>query len=182
MLIINERRSGSVRDIRKIVFIGLLISLQVVLTRFLGIETPIVRVSFGFLPLALSGMLFGPLVGGITGAMADILGMLIFPKGAYFPGFTVSTALSGVVYGIFLYKKPKSIINISLAAIVVTLFINLGLNTLWLSMLTGKAVYAIITPRIVKNLIELPIRVIVIYTAWKAVGTYLTKSNEKIAI
>lgn len=170
------------KDIRKMVFIGLLIALQVVLTRFLGIETPIVRVSFGFLPLALSGMLFGPLVGEITGAVADILGMLIFPKGAYFPGFTVSTALSGVVYGIFLYKRPKNIFNISVAAITITLFINLGLNTLWLSMLTGKAVYAIITPRIVKNLIELPIRIIVIYTAWKTVGSYLNKNNEKMAI
>ncbi|WP_027624850.1 folate family ECF transporter S component [Clostridium lundense] len=170
------------RDTKKIVFIGLLVALQVILTRFLGIETPIVRVSFGFLPLALAGMLFGPLVGGITGASADILGMLIFPKGAYFPGFTVSTALSGAIYGMFLHKKSKSIVNISIAAISITLFINLGLNTLWLSMLTGKGVYAIITPRIIKNLIELPIRVIVIYTAWKAVGSCLNKNNEKMAV
>lgn len=170
------------RNTRRMVFVGLLIALQVVLTRFLGIETPIVRVSFGFLPLALSGMLFGPLVGGVTGAAADIVGMLIFPKGAYFPGFTVSTALSGVVYGFFLYKKPKSLLNISISAIAITLFINLGLNTLWLSMMTGKAVYAIIAPRIVKNLIELPIRVMVIYTAWKAVGIYLNKNNEKMAM
>ncbi|KAJ51172.1 ECF transporter S component (folate family) [Clostridium tetanomorphum] len=170
------------RNTRKMIFVSLLVALQVLLTRFLGIETPIVRVSFGFLPLALSGILFGPLVGGICGALADIIGMLVFPKGAYFPGFTVSTALSGVVYGFFLYKKPKNLFNILIAAIIITLFINLGLNTLWLSMITGKGVYAIIIPRIVKNLIELPIRVTIIYAAWKAVGVYLNKNSEKMAI
>ncbi|WP_186429923.1 folate family ECF transporter S component [Clostridium sp. BSD9I1] len=170
------------KNTRKMVFLGLFISLQVILTRFLGIEAPIIRVSFGFLPLALCGMLFGPLYGGICGAIADILGMLIFPKGAYFPGFTLSTALSGVVYGIFLYKRPKSMINIILAVLIITIFINLGLNTIWLSMITGKAVYAIIVPRIIKNLIEIPVKVPLIYMCWKAIGHYMDKSFRNVAV
>lgn len=170
------------KNTRKMVFLGLFISLQVILTRFLGIETPIIRVSFGFLPLALCGMLFGPLYGGICGAIADILGMLIFPKGAYFPGFTLSTALSGVIYGIFLYKRPKSMINIILAVFVTTIFINLGINTIWLSMITGKAVYVIIVPRIIKNLIEIPVKVLVIYMCWKSIGHYMDKSFRNVAV
>lgn len=170
------------KNTRRMVFLGLFISLQVILTRFLGIETPIIRVSFGFLPLALCGMLFGPLYGGICGAIADILGMLVFPKGAYFPGFTLSTALSGVVYGIFLYKRPKSMINIILVVLIITIFINLGLNTIWLSMITGKAVYAIIVPRIIKNLIEIPVKVPLIYMFWKAIGHYMDKSFRNVAV
>ncbi|WP_315114318.1 folate family ECF transporter S component [uncultured Clostridium sp.] len=167
---------------RKLIFISFFIALQVVLTRFLGIETPIIRISFGFLPLAMTGMLFGPVWGGVAGAVADLLGMAIFPKGAYFPGFTLSTALSGAIYGLFLYKKSKNLVNITLATAIVVIFVNLGLNSLWLSMITGKGLYALIIPRIIKNLIELPVRVFVIYVSWKSIGSYYNKTYTDVAV
>lgn len=176
------RGGGAMRNIQKLVTLSFLIALQVLLTRFLGIETPVIRISFGFIPLALSGALFGPIAGGIVGALADIIGMMVFPKGAYFPGFTISNALSGMIYGYFLYNKPKKIINISLAVISVMIFVNIGLNTIWLSMLTKKGVYAIIGPRIIKNLIEVPIKVSCIYFVWKLVGVHLNKDIKKIAV
>lgn len=168
------------RNIQKLVTLSFLIALQVLLTRFLGIETPVIRISFGFIPLALSGALFGPMAGGIVGALADIIGMMVFPKGAYFPGFTLSTALSGMIYGYFIHNKPKNVLNIALAVISVMLFVNIGLNTIWLSMLTKKGAYAIIVPRIVKNLIEVPIKVSCIYFVWKLVGVHLNKGIKKI--
>lgn len=157
---------------QKLTFISFFIALQVVLTRFLAVETPILRISFGFLPLAMVGIMFGPLWGGAAGAIADILGMLIFPKGAFFPGFTLSTALSGAIYGLVVYKRPKNIVNIAIATAIVVIFVNLGLNSLWISMTTGKALYALIGPRVIKNAIELPVRVVTIYVAWKAIGGY----------
>ncbi|RXM74381.1 folate family ECF transporter S component [Clostridium tetani] len=170
------------RNIQKLVTLSFLIALQVLLTRFLGIETPVIRISFGFIPLALSGALFGPIAGGIVGALADLIGMMVFPKGAYFPGFTISNALSGVIYGYFLHNKPKKIFNIALAVISVMLFVNIGLNTVWLSILTKKGVYAIIGPRIIKNLIEVPIKVSCIYFVWKLVGVHLNKDIKNIAV
>lgn len=65
--------------VNKIVYMGLLIALKVILTRFLSIQTPIVRIGFGFLPIAVAGIMFGPIFAGIA-AIADILGMIIFPK------------------------------------------------------------------------------------------------------
>ncbi|WP_243108587.1 folate family ECF transporter S component [Clostridium rectalis] len=170
------------KDTKKMVIVSLLIALQVVLTRFLGIETPIVRISFGFLPLSICAAIFGPVVGAIAAVAADIIGMLVFPKGAYFPGFTLSAALSGFIYGFFLHRKPKSLLSIILAAVCVTLFVNLGLNTLWLSMITKNAVYAVILPRIVKNLVELPIRISMIYISWRAIGMYFNKNFTNISM
>lgn len=169
------------RNIQKLVTLSFLIAIQVFLTRFLAIETPVIRISFGFIPLALSGALFGPIAGATAGILSDIIGMMVFPKGAYFPGFTVSNALSGMIYGYFLYNKPKKILNISLAVISVMLFINIGLNTVWLSILTGKGVYAIIGPRIIKNLIEVPIKVSCIYLVWKLIGVHLNKDIKNVA-
>ena len=161
---------------RKLVFVGILIALDVILTRFFSITTPIVRVGFGFVAVSLGAMLYGPIIGGVVGAVADLIGMMLFPQGTYFPGFTISAFLGGVIYALFLHKKPKTIINIALAVLTITIVVNLGLNTLWLSMLTGNAVFAIIMPRIVKQLVLLPIQVLTIYITWRYVGEKIQKS------
>lgn len=155
------------RNIRKMVFLALFIALEVVLTRFLSIQTPIVRIGFTFLPIALSSMMFGPWFGGIAAALADILGMMIFPVGgAYFPGFTLTAFLTGTIYGIFLYKKPKNLFRISMAVIVISVIINLGLDTLWLWMITGKAIMVLLPARVIKCLIMIPMQIPMIHVVW----------------
>jgi len=85
---------------------GLFIALQVVLGRWLAIDIIFMRVSLVFIPMALGGVILGPLWNGIICAAADIAGFLLVPsQGAYFPGFTVSAFLSGAAYGFFL-KTP----------------------------------------------------------------------------
>ncbi len=155
------------RNTRKLVFLALFIALEVVLTRFLSIQTPIVRIGFTFLPIALSSMMFGPWFGGIAAALADILGMMIFPAGgAYFPGFTLTAFLTGSIYGIFLYRKPKNLLRISMAVIVISVIINLGLDTLWLWMITGKAIMVLLPARVIKCLIMIPIQIPMIHVVW----------------
>lgn len=158
---------------RPLVFIAILVSIEVILTRFFAIQTPIIRIGFGFIPIALSAIFFGPVMGGITAALADILGMMIFPKGAYFPGFTLSAFLGGFIYGIFLYNRPKSFLNITLSVLIITFAIHLGLNTLWISILTGKAYTVLILPRIIKEALLLPIQVALIHFTWQYVGKRL---------
>lgn len=147
---------------KTITYMSLFIALEVILTRFLAIQTPIVRISFTFLPIALSAMLFGPLFGGIAAALADLVGMMLFPSGPFFPGFTLTAFLTGVIYGLFLYKKPATLVQISLAVIVVTVVITLGLDTVWLWLITGQGIWAILPVRIIKALIMAPIQVAVI--------------------
>lgn len=158
---------------RVLVFVALLISMEVVLTRFLSIETPIVRIGFGFLPIAFSAIFFGPAIGGLTAMLADILGMMIFPKGAYFPGFTFSALVGGVIYGLFLYNKPKSLIRVGAAVLLITIFVDLGMNTLWLIMITGKTGAAILVPRLLKCAIMFPVQAGTIYMAWNYVGNII---------
>lgn len=155
---------------RILVTVGLLIALDIILTRFLAIQTPILRISLGFIPLALSGMLFGPLTGGITAALSDILGMMILPSGAYFPGFTFSAFCSGCIYGIFLHKKERSLLRTALAVTLIISVVDLGLNTLWLSFITGKAALILLWPRLTKSLLILPVQVFLIHTLCRSVA------------
>ncbi len=164
---------------RPMVFIAILVAIEVVLTRFFAIETPIIRVGFGFVPITLSAIIFGPIIGGITAATADVLGMLLFPKGVYFPGFTLSAFLTGLTYGLFLYNKPKKFFNITLSVLIITLVIHLGLNTLWISILTGKAYRVLILPRIIKELLLIPVQIILIHFSWQYAGR---KIREKFLL
>ena len=73
--------------VRTIVYLGVLTALEIVLSRFLSISAWNLKIGFSSVPVALAGMLFGPLAGGIVGALGDLLGAVLFPIGPYFPGF-----------------------------------------------------------------------------------------------
>lgn len=144
---------------------AMLIAIQIVLVRFVSIQTPFQRLSFGFLPLAMAGILFGPGYGLAVAAIADFLGATLFPTGgAFWPGFTIVTACSGLVYGLLLHEKPgagwsqgKRIFRIILAVAIVNIFVHIGLGTLNLAIMYNKGFLVLLPGRIAKNLIMIPI-------------------------
>lgn len=79
-------------NIKILVSVSALIALEVILSRFLSIATPVVKIGFGFVPIAVCAMLYGPIWAGAAGALADFLGATLFPIGAYFPGFTLGVS------------------------------------------------------------------------------------------
>ncbi len=127
------------------------------------------RISLTFIPVAASAYLLGPVAAMIVGGFGDLLGCLFFPSGAYFPGFTLSAILGGVIYGICLYRCPSKqiILRVILAKVLIIVFVNIGLNTLWLSMMYGKAFFVLLTTRVVKNLILLPVQSIILLAVVK---------------
>jgi ECF transporter S component (folate family) len=150
----------------KLITIGLFIALEIILTRFLSINTPFLRIGFGFLPVAMLGIMYGPIWAGIAYAAGDVLGILIFPSGAFFPGFTLSAALTGIVYGLILYNKPITWKSSLIAASIVCIGINLFMDTYWLYILMDRAVIAMIPARIIKSVIMICIQTALIPLIW----------------
>ena len=150
---------------------AILIALQVV-TRFLTINVfPWLRISFTFLPIAAASMLLGPVPGALVGGLGDVVGFFAFPTGgSYFPGFTVTNVVMGLVYGLFLHGAYKefaftgkaSWIRLLACELLVTVLCYLLLNTIWLTMLQGKAFIAIFPARLVKNIAQLPVNVLLL--------------------
>lgn len=155
---------------KKIATVALLLALHIVVTRFVAIETQIFRISFSFVPTSLCAMLFGPWVGAVFGFVADFLGMMIFPKGPYFPGFGLNEALYAFTYGLFLYKKEKNLKHIIPCLLLQTLTIELGLSTLWLHLLYQNPVWVILSGRIVTALVMLPVKIFGIKYSWEWIG------------
>ena len=75
----------------------------------------------------------------------------------------ISEMLTAMIYGLFLYKRPIRLTRIIAANTTVTVFVNMLLNTLWLTMLYGSAFAVIFPARVVKELILLPVNIAMFY-------------------
>lgn len=115
---------------------ALLIALQVVLSRFLSFQTWNLKIGFSFVPVVLAARLFGPVASMLVYGIGDVVGTFMFPVGAYFPGFTVSAVLSGLIYGLFLNRK-SSPLRIIGSAVLNQLICSFLLNSLWISIAYG---------------------------------------------
>lgn len=61
--------------------------------------------------IILSGLILGPVTGAMVGGVGDLLGFLAHPSGAFFPGFTLTSALTGALPGLFLNRVKLTEIN-----------------------------------------------------------------------
>ncbi len=156
---------------------GLLLAMNIVLSRFLSIQTPVVKIGFAFVPLALAALLYGPISSAIIAGLGDFLGAILFPVGPYFPGFTITAFLAGLVYGCFLYNRTVSWSRVILAVLVVKIGLNLAVDTIWLYMMMDKAYFAILVPRIAQCALLIPVQTLVIYF----MGNRLALTKKAIA-
>ncbi|MCK5812159.1 MAG: folate family ECF transporter S component [Clostridiales bacterium] len=166
---------------RTLVITSLLVSITVILSRFLPIfRNDVIRISIEFLPIALGSIIFGPLIGSLTGLLADIIGATLFPSGTFFPGFTLSAFLTGIIYGFFLYKKNITVIKTVMTVIIKIVIIDLVLVTTWLLIIYKMPLQAIIISRIIKCVIMVPIEILLIYYIANPIKNHLRKLNLQL--
>ena len=163
-------KGGAVMNTKMLVTLALLIAMEIVLNRFLSINAWNLKIGFSFVPVVLAAMLFGPIHAAIVGGVGDLVGALLFPIGAYFPGFTLTAALMGLVWGLFLHKK-HSLTNTVISVAINQLILGLFLNTYWISVLYGSAYWPLFDTRIL-----LLVQVIVI----AAMGEFVPRLKKYI--
>lgn len=151
------------KDLKTLTAAAMLLAITVVLGFYRLQLTEYVRIGFDSVSKELAGMLFGPVVGCMVGGLSDLISYIIKPIGGFFPGFTISAMAGGIIYGTILYKKPLSLKRVIAVNSVVTVVVNLVLNTYWLTLLYGNAFFALLPARAVKQLIMLPIDSILFY-------------------
>ena len=162
---------------RSLAVAAMLAALNLVLNQFTIPLSPLLEVGFDFLTVAATGYLCGPWVAGMSGCVTDVLGYLLRPNGPYFPGFTLSAILLGVVYGLWYYGHPVKLGRIIGCKLTVTLLFNFFLTPLWLHVMYGQAFVILSSLRIVKNIIKFPVDVALIYLVLKTCERY--RANNK---
>jgi ECF transporter S component (folate family) len=171
----------SLKELRTLTTTGMLLALAVAM-RSLAIQVTLdLRITFAFLPICVIALLYGPVVCGMSTFALDLIGFMIDNKTAR--GYSIQLALvvvlSGILYGIFLYKKDmsgikaKNIINILLARGSVVLICNILLNSFFIYTLYINNEFSVMSffensdmrqafmtfwsPRIIKNLCQYPV-------------------------
>ena len=139
-------------NVNQLVIMGALSAIDVILRRFLSINTPITRIGFAFVAEAIAAIVLGPLQAAAVGGIADVIGAILFPSGGFFPGFTLTAIIIGFIYGLFLHKKV-TIVRIVCAVTVTQFVCSLGLNTLWLSIITGSSYAALLSTRLIQGVV-----------------------------
>ncbi|MCR5774673.1 MAG: folate family ECF transporter S component [Lachnospiraceae bacterium] len=155
-------------NVRTLTVCAMLLAVAVILGFFKIPISNVAEIRLQFLPVACGGMLFGPVAGAILGGLTDILGFIVKPTGPYFPGFTVSGIVQGVIYGFILYKKSVSVKRIFAAQLIDTIIISLILNPIWLMVLYNQGFKAVFAARIIKVIIMLPINTVLLTVILKA--------------
>ncbi|MFI3173998.1 MAG: folate family ECF transporter S component [Bacillota bacterium] len=146
---------------KQLTMVAILIALNVVLSRFLSIPAWNVKIGFSFVPVVMAGMLMGPAFGFLVGACGDFVGAILFPFGAFFPGYTLTAGLTGMIYGLCLYKK-QSLLRIVVASFAVEIFCSLLLNSYWITLTAGTPFLSLLPVRISKVFIMSAVKVVTI--------------------
>ena len=163
-------------DIRCILVTGLLIAVSMVIESQ-TINLGFAKINFAFLAIAAIGMLYGPVVGLAAGGLCDIIGFVAFPDGGFLPLYTLLGMAQGLLYGTVAYRKLQcgsrtitvkgkrfdlmQLGRLFLARILDVIFINLICNTAanyhYGFLASESSLVLAIYGRIAKNLIELPV-------------------------
>lgn len=173
---------------RTLVISALFIAMAVILGQFSFMVGPSVRIGFSRVPIIVSGMLLGPLAGGLTGGVHDLINFMLRPAGGFHPGFTLSAMMTGVIPGLIVqvsflsvFKKLNragkvfTISNIVASVAGVYIIVTLLMNTYWLSQLIGDSYLVLLPVRATSQLLANIVNALVIVMLAKPLESFSRK-------
>ncbi|GBG95477.1 hypothetical protein LFYK43_19360 [Ligilactobacillus salitolerans] len=166
---------------RTLTLSAFLIALNVVLAKLSVGSESLVKFSFGFIGTMLIGYFLGPWLGGVAKVLFDLIANTLLATGSqFFIGFTLTAFISGVIAGLILHQQKISWPRLLVYETIQMLVTNLFFNTLWINVLYHASWQALLTVRLPKELIMLPIEVILGWMILRSVERLnLAQTNEK---
>ena len=149
------------RDTKMLVFAALIIALRVALKTLVKIPlAPNLDITPAFLANALGAMVYGPIVGGLSAIISDVLGVLLRGD-TYFLPYVLTEISGSVIFAMFFYRQKITPTRVIMSRFCICLFVNILMQTpidiLFQKVMYGKSTYVLTLPRIFKNLYMFPI-------------------------
>ncbi len=176
--------SLELKKIKNIVMISILLALSVsskLITLPSGFGD--LGISFSYIFIAIGAMLYGPLAGLLMGFLADNIEFLVYPSAyPYFIGYTISSMLTGLICGLFFYRTKITFFKTFLSRLIINLFINAILGTVWMGIIADYTSFSMYLSRFLlialpKNLVYLIPQSIVLYAVFKASAKVFVRAN-----
>ena len=153
---------GELKSLKRLVFAALVCALAIVVGAFYVSVGENLRVYFTFFIVAVGCSVYGPVVGIIAAAVIDTLNYVLFPAGAYFPGYLLSEMAGALIYSLFLYRRKITVLRLFGAKFCVNYLVNVLMGSLWSQMLYGKGYLYYMAKSLIKNTLLLPFEVILL--------------------
>ncbi|WP_251547657.1 folate family ECF transporter S component [Limosilactobacillus caecicola] len=168
--------SGPRWTTRYLTLAAMLTAVEVVLGKISVGDPTLLKVSLSFIATALVGYFLGPWMGGLVMIVNDLISNTIFNTGGgmFFPGYTFSAFISGVIAGLFLYQQRVTWQRIFVYEFFQILISNVFFNTLWIYVMSlsshssSTTFMALLAIRLPKEVISWPIESLVILVILKA--------------
>lgn len=135
------------------------------------------RISITFILVALEAAIIGPAAGMVSGAVTDTLSFILFPDGAYFPGYTLTAMCGELIYALFLYHKKITVLRLGTAKFLNNYLINVLMGSLWSAILYDKAFIFYALNSLIKNTAMLPFEIAALYLVFRLMIPFLSRKN-----
>ena len=164
----------------KITMSAVMTALSVILCRFLGFPPDgAYRIELGFLPIAVVGMMFGPLWSGMAYLAADLIGAALIT--GINPFISLCKLLFGILLGVAFYGKKRSIKFCVIFYVITGIVVDVLCMTPIFIHYFGYTQDTAFTLRIIATAINVPARMIVFCLTQHFLGnTILSYSDKKI--
>ncbi len=156
--------------IKKNVTMALLTAMCLVLTNNLSLKLGEgLIIGFGVIPIVVCAMLYGGVSAGICYMISNLLRVILsgYPLSPYDVPLTLICFLTGFVYGVFLYKKQATIVNVLIPTVITCLIFNLVGNTYFYAQIMGEGFLGMLPARVLKNVLMIPINTFIILSISK---------------
>lgn len=162
-----------------ITFGAMMTAMNVLIGAFRINISNILVISFSSVTIGPCALACGPILTATICAIADILKYLLSPNGPFFIGFTINEFLLGLIYGLYFYRKKVSVKRVLAARITIVILLNLMLTPLWLQIMYGNSFWVLVSARIVKNIVLLPVDTALLYFFMKTAERVLSNKLKK---
>lgn len=162
------------RNVRVLALSGLVCAMAIVLESMpIYLLGPSLKIYFSYLVVSLGCMCYGPLVGMAVGGVIDSVGFLLAGYGEpYFPGYLITAILSGLIYGVMLYRRKPTVPRLLVTRFIINYGSNVLLGSVWKAMLYGKGYLYYVSTGLVKNTVLLPLEVFLTWMVLRAALSY----------
>ena len=161
-------------NVKIVVFAGVLIAMNIILTRVLAINLgPTLRITLSSTPIYLASLWFGPVVGGVCGGAGDMLGCFI---SGYAPNplILVTSVLAGVIPAVmkkYVFAGKMNPWKIAVAIVLHGLIGSMGFTSLGLHLYYGQPWEVLIPSRAIQTVCLVIANTILVSVLYKS---YLT--------
>ena len=97
------KSASNLKSTKYLAIMAIFIALRVVVNSMFIPVAENLRISVSFIVSAIEGSIIGPAAGLVSGMVSDLIGVMLFPTGPFFIGYTITAMLAAMIWGLFLY-------------------------------------------------------------------------------